>query len=649
MENLLRTIVVTACLATAFFVAPFYAHTNPLKQASFSDRQLYQSAVNDINRGRVSAFKRKAEELDGYVLAPYLEYHYLSHHIAQTSPQDMQAFLSANGDLPVARLTFSRWLKSLGKRRQWKTYLQNYQASEDAASQCYYLRALYGTGKRTAALDQVEPLWLAPKSQPKACDPIFDVWRGTDRFNEDVAWQRFHEAIQANERTFARYLLRFFSGGNRRAADWYWTLHTEPSRLHRKQELRQDSPKYRQVIAHGLRRLSRNKPEQAWQLWDHYQDSHSFPIEVANRLNIDLAIARAKAGVFPAAEWRDSITQVNDITALVDAAVKRQDWSQTLFWLERLPDLDRAEPRWQYWLGRSLVAVGDTSERAKLTFQALANERHYYGFLAAREIGSAPKLNAQAMSAPVAGQRDAELLQRFPGLARAVELFAVGDALNARREWNRVSAMMNRTERQHIAHIAKNIGQLLVAIRTATDADAMDDVELRFPRNYTPHYAEAAHVTGLDINLLQAITRQESAFNPRARSSAGARGLMQLMPATAAMVAKRARMSKPLTSDLYQPNTNIRLGSFHLAWLIDRYDGNRPFAIAAYNAGERRVDRWIKENDDLPMDIWIETIPFRETRNYVKNVLAFTLVYGMLHGQVSQSILSANEAFGTQS
>ena len=111
-----------------------------------------------------------------------------------------------------------------------------------------------------------------------------------------------------------------------------------------------------------------------------------------------------------------------------------------------------------------------------------------------------------------------------------------------------------------------------------------------------------------------------------ARSSADARGLMQLLPSTARIVARRARASAPSTSDLYDPSVNIALGSYHLAWLLDRYDGQTPLAMAAYNAGEHRVDRWIKDGDALPMDVWIERIPFRETRNYPKTFFSLSVL-----------------------
>ena len=230
---------------------------------------------------------------------------------------------------------------------------------------------------------------------------------------------------------------------------------------------------------------------------------------------------------------------------------------------------------------------------------------------------------------PNSGSSPAQLnqLRRNPHIERALELFAVGEEINGRREWYRALDGLETEQQLAAAELAASHGLVPLGIRTANIAEARDHLALRFPLVYEPQFKRASLRTTLPTPLLFAIARQESALQPDARSSANARGLMQLLPSTAQLAAKRAVLPIPATRDLYDPATNIALGSFHLAWLIKRFDGQTPLAIAAYNAGEHRVDRWIKEAQGMPMDLWIERIPFRETRNYVKNVLAFRHVY----------------------
>jgi soluble lytic murein transglycosylase len=246
-------------------------------------------------------------------------------------------------------------------------------------------------------------------------------------------------------------------------------------------------------------------------------------------------------------------------------------------------------------------------------------------------------------------EHEAKLLQ-IPGIARAVELFAVGDNLNGRREWYQQLERQDKETQHAMAYLAQRLGRLFLTIQTANGAQARDDLALRFPAAYGPSFDDVALRHSIDSSLLRAITRQESAFQVKAKSSAGALGLMQVMPATAKLAMRRGNLARHLGAgsgqviehDLVIPERNIEIGSYHLGWLLKRYDNLRPLAIAAYNAGESRVDRWLRRSPSVPIDVWIETIPFRETRNYVQNVLAFQVVYQGLE-QRPAPILQDNE------
>jgi soluble lytic murein transglycosylase len=280
-----------------------------------------------------------------------------------------------------------------------------------------------------------------------------------------------------------------------------------------------------------------------------------------------------------------------------------------------------------------MTASENNSHRVKSReiFLRLATHRQYYGFLSAQKVGLPAQLNTNNDAAKTA--RNFKQIAERPDIARAMELFAVGDDLNGRREWYQAMGTMSPEALEQLAYLALKMGRLFLAIQTANTAEAFDDLQLRFPLAFTPVFDKAAHKNDIPTSLLRSIARQESAFQPTVVSSAGAQGLMQLMPATAKLAARRARLPKVRSGDLKSPTKNIALGSYHLAWLIRRYDGQRTLAIAAYNAGEGRVDRWIKNNNGVPADIWIESIPFKETRNYVKNVLAFNVVYSTLLGE----------------
>ncbi len=367
-------------------------------------------------------------------------------------------------------------------------------------------------------------------------------------------------------------------------------------------------------------------PIKAAKAWRTYVKKHKFDDSTRTRLDSQLAVALAsKEGQFPKANKRHEITQPDLIEEMANAAVEQQNWRETRYWISQLPADIQQKSQWQYWLARASQVLSEAPEETAEIFRALAQQRHYYGFLAARQLGIPGRMNA---ATPLVSSTELLQVQRIPGITRSIELFAVGDDLNGRREWYAALNTMTRNQQVLAAELARQLGLTSMSIQTANIAEASDHLHLRFPVVFEPQFRRASMRTTVPTHLLMAIARQESAMEATARSSADARGLMQLLPSTARLVARRARLPVPATNDLYDPGTNIALGSYHLAWLIQRYNNQAPLAIAAYNAGEHRVDRWIKDAAGMPMDVWIENIPFRETRNYVKNVLAFRHVYG---------------------
>jgi soluble lytic murein transglycosylase len=607
--------------------AGFYSTSAIASSSEFQQRNAYLNARALLRQGALKEFRAAATELDDYVLRPYLDYDYVRNRLSNLPPREVLRFLEKNPELPVTPLLRKRWLRELGRSRQWQTLRKHYQPTTDAEIHCYYLRALYGTGDQASALDQTTAVWLQPSSQPKSCDPLFEVWRQTPRFTQVVVWQRFSAALEADEPTLARYLIRYLSGDNKTLAETFHQVHTRPDRITRSSQYQTDNDVMRTIIAHGITRLARRDSTKAAKAWRQYRKTHAFDSTTAARLDGIVAVAQAEEeSLFPDSELRTRLTQPDGLEALANAGVKAQEWREARYWIEQLPADIKQKAQWRYWLARSHEALDGPTEVSDHHYRTLAAERQYYGFLASRRLGLPGQMNAQPGNPLTA----VDLLQarRHPGITRSIELFAVNDEINGRREWYHALQTMTPEQQVLCAELAQHLGLIRLAIRTANIAEANDHLHLRFPVAYEPQFRQAGMKTNVEVPLLMAIARQESALEAQARSSADARGLMQLLPSTARVVARRAGQRTPETSDLYDPGTNIALGSYHLAWLLERYDGQTPLAIAAYNAGEHRVDRWIRQADGLPMDVWIERIPFRETRNYVKNVLAFRHVYG---------------------
>lgn len=590
------------------------------------DRALYREAVEHLRTGNRHAFKRTAAKLTHYELHPYLTYHYLNARLALASPDEVTSFVKAEPRIPVQALLHNRWLMKIGQQRKWQLFADEFVYPANATLNCYHLRALYGTGQQDLALRQTTSAWSQPSSQPKACDPIFEVWRKSAYFTAEVAWQRFADSLAANEVTLARYLQRFLQK-DKAVAELFYQAHVRPKRILQTHRYGKSSAKHRQVIAYALPRLTKVRPKEGLEAWEVYKKLLPFSETEQQAILVRVWQAAARGGHFPDSAVRAAVTDPELILELQQFAVRHQRWDEVIYWSERLTQPQLGQPKVQYWLARALeLSTGDL-ERARLALRALANTRHYYGFWAAQHLGIPGQLNAN----PIYDQRTATTrLSNNPRFSRSLELFAVGDDVNGRREWYAGLAELDVFEQHVAAELALATGLLTLAINTANHSKARNALHLRFPVAYLPQFRQAALDTKLAVPTLMAVSRQESAWNHRAASSANARGLMQLLPSTARLAARRQHLRSPTTAQLFDPTTNITLGSTHLAWLLKRYDGQLTLAFAAYNAGEHRVDRWLRERRNMPLDVWIETIPYRETRNYVKNALAFRQVYAQL-------------------
>jgi len=580
-----------------------------------TQRREYRLAVKALSKNRYEEFERHKSALADYSLAPYLDYHYQRKKVDSLTSKQLAQFMETYKDYPFAERLRERWLLRLPRQGRWGDYLTNYTPSSSVTRRCYYLRALYRSGEKKAALDLVEPLWVQGKSQPKACDSLFSTWINAGYLDDRLVWKRLVLALDKNEVSLAKWLQKkLTTSAFKTHASLLYNAHVRPHTKFNPAAHKKDTEINRAILSAGLLRLARKDPAAAIDIWSQVKSSHSFTDERRATVESRLYIEAAEKQIYPAPGERPQALNDATLERVAREAVRQQNWPEAKHWIGQMDDVTRNKSEWRYWQTRS--------EGADMT--KLAAERNYYGFLAAGHLGVETQLNH--MPSNITRQAVAELGQRA-GFERSLELYAVDDLINAKREWRRAFSALNPEQKAAAALLAQQHGWLDQAIVAANAAGLHNDLDLRFPQVFESIYGKAGHATDLSSSTLLAVTRQESAFADRARSHADARGLMQLLPATAKRTAKKAGLRQPSTLDLYEPAINIRIASEYLATLMKRYDQQRPLAFAAYNAGEHRVDRWIKNRSGMPMEIWIESIPFRETRGYVKSVLAFNHLY----------------------
>lgn len=583
------------------------------------------AARNALRRGQEHRYNELARELQDYPLYPYLEYWNLNRHLSTVATAEIDRFLQRYDELYLADRLQRHWLEKLAQQGRWQLFLRYYDGRDDAEMQCYHRRALYKSGDKAAALEDMEKLWLVGRSQPRACDPLFSVWRDAGRLTPELAWQRLQLAMDNGQTYLARYLERFLAPQQREWAALWREIHRHPERLVEHPRLRQDSALARTVLAHGVRRMARRNPTQAAETWDKLVMEFAFSEAEFNATETYIALSLARAHAPEAMHWLGSVNVENeDIREWrILTAINQDDWENVIFWFDQLPTDEQQSLRWRYWLARAYEQTGKPN-RAQIIYAAVAKARDYYGFLAADRIDAPYDFGNQPLHFSAAELAETE---RLPSIVRMREFYLMGDTLNARREWYSAIQEMNTREIQKVAKITHDWGWHDRAIHSLGQARYWDDLEIRFPLAHRDNIHKNANKQQIDPAWAYAVIRQESAFASDARSPAGAMGLMQIMPSTGRLIARDLNTRLKNKSQLLDVDLNIRFGISYLRKVMNRFDDNTVLATAAYNAGSQRVKSWLPSDAELAPDRWIENVPFRETRDYLKRVLAYSAIY----------------------
>ena len=634
-----------AVLCTALLLTSQTVHADRLSE----QRRQYDQAQAALARGDQASFNSLKRGLTDYPLYPYLLHESLRKRVDSAPHQEIEQFLSAHGDLPAARSLKNAWFKRLLSEQDWPRLRKHMDPdSLSAELECPLVLQMWREGQADQARQRAAELWTVGQSQPNSCNPLFERWRAEGGLTPELAWERIRLALLHRQDALAKYLTRYLPNQSALAEHFVATA-SNPKLLAQVSQYQissqQPVEKLTDIVTVALRRLGRDDASAALELWPHYKQ---LPFSADQRLaltrDIGVRLARRhdpRALAFMAAndpgmqddtvsEWRARL------------ALRTGQWHNAVDLTRNMPEHLRQHSRWRYWQLRSSqladAAIGElTSEYA-----LLANERDFYGFLAAERSRRPYATNHQQVHVDA---RAAARVSNTAGIIRAREFFARGDYLDARREWYHAERLFSREELIAQAALARQMDWYFPAIRGISKAQHWDDLEIRFPLAYQEPIVRQANLRQLNSTWVYAITRQESGFMTDARSHAGAMGLMQLMPATARETARRYSIPLANTgSAVLEPERNIALGTAYLSQLYGQFQGNRVLASAAYNAGPGRVRQWTRDQPALPSDIWIETIPFDETRNYVQSVLTYGVIYGEKLG-IQQSVMEPHERY----
>ena len=608
-----------------------------------AQRELFKRVYTTVERGDWSAVEglspAEQRSLQRYALWPDLRATWLRANLKTVPASQIDAFLDQHGTLqPVRDLRYRHALqlaRSGDLDGYQRIYEQFYQGRGIARLDCLSLQADIGASRFARVPARAIDLWLIGKSQVEECDPVFDYLADNNLIGPVEYRKRFQLAIKAREFGIARWLAKSIDQQHVETAATWQQAQANPQRFLERHNAAANNETYREQLVYAAERLTYADADAAHRLWSAVEKRYGFTEaqKLRTRRHIALWMARDNlpAGYYllaslPVAAQDDEVLRWRARTSLRD-----NKWPRLLLDIDAMKQAERDSEEWQYWRAVALQRTGKVAE-SHATFEVLSEERSYYGFLAADEIGVPYSLDNAVLAADDVALA---VVATNPGIVRARELFLVGLEGRGRSEWDATVRSLSKDEKLQAAILADRWGWHSRAISVASRLGEYDDLSIRYPLPWQEQFESYSSAARINPTWAYGVARSESLFMRDVRSSAGAIGLMQLMPKTGRAVAKQIRLPYSGLATLTDPAANIRLGTSYLGQMAERFDGNPVLATAAYNAGPHRVDRWLPENGTEDARAWIENIPFNETRNYVKRVLAAqTIFHWRMTGQV---------------
>ena len=591
------------------------------------DRMQFKEAYAALRSQRSQKAFELIKGLENYPLYPYFRYLDLSRRLHHQPTEEIREFLAAYDESLLADQLRDEWLSFLARTKRWGEFLHDYRPIANTKLRCAQLTARIETAPLEGVLEDARALWLVGKSQPDECEPAFARLESSKLMDDHLIWQRIRLAFDNNP-SLAHYLARGLKSSElRQSAETWANAHADPARSLESSFFKQANPTTREIVVYALQRLAHKDVDKALSVWAQYSGRSQFGAHESG------AVLRAIAVAADAKNHPDRIALLDQVPAVttdenveerrIKAALEENAWTELVRWTANPPGGTTDILRWRYWRARALHSL-EQFDAAKLIFRELATQRDYYGFLSADHLGLAYQMNDHRIA-----PSDVELadIRARPGIRRARELFLLDMPFEARREWGHEVEQLNPRQLEVAAVVVHSWGWYDQAILALGKAEAYDDLEVRFPLLHDDLITEFAAKRGLDRSVIYSIIRTESSFMSDARSPAGALGLMQVMPATGRETASRIGTKLANASELLAPGKNITIGTAYLKQMLSRFGGSFSLAAAAYNAGPHRVHTWLPKSGCIPADIWIDTIPFTETRQYVRRASFHATVY----------------------
>ncbi|WP_392558613.1 murein transglycosylase [Orbus mooreae] len=599
--------------------------------------------------------KQLLDELKEYPLYPYAQYQYFMAHIDTATPKEINQFVTQNRDFSLATPLIQNYLQEQTKRKQWSNILA-LEIDSSIASQCRYQYALFQQGQKEAALKPIKDIWLSGNDLSSACDPIFAEWSKSSDKTANTILQRIELSLQKNNIRLASYLTAQLPDNYKTIKKNLIALYNNPKTLPDFAKNISPSAFSKKVVTLSFARFANADADKAKaQIPALVKEQKLSKSDEEAMYRIIASNYFKDSATDEQVQWREQFIAQDRSTSLVERqirlALKTANIDSLAYWLNLLSKEDSLKDEWQYW--RAVVLLNDKHEQeANKILNSLINSRGFYAMYSAQKLNKPYQFNFDypVIISEKSPQKELSLLQKKyendKVIQRIAELHFWQMRSEATKEWR--NYLYTDTANKQYAELARytyNMGWGEHSIQATIAGKLWDNWLERFPIVYPDVFKESLTEKAIPLSYTLAITRQESALDATVQSPAGARGLMQLMPGTAKDSAKKiANFNYTSADQLYDPTVNIALGTYYLNYAYQTFDNNRILSSAAYNAGPNRVNRWLQDTSGkLDAVAFIESIPFTETRNYVKSVLVYDYIYAEILGNKPKAILHDNE------
>ena len=594
---------------------------------ALSDEALFQHARDSYTTRNSISLSEDLKQLNTqqYILAPYADYWLMLLNMSQARDEEVQNFLAKYVDMPFTDRIRGEWLKKLGKDGNWGPFFEelNNFKREDISVQCYAMLGHIQLADAEVAI-QAKTLWMTSVDLPSNCNQLFEVLQKSGVLSNENIWEKFRLALQDGNLTLAKYVITRLPNVESSSLNLLDKAYQTPQVI---LENKMASFKTRfgaEVNLYALDRLARSKLDAAISTYNKVQSLFDIDNRAFGWGRIAYHAAREhnpQALKFYALAENTGLDK-DQLAWEVRAALRVQDWEVVKKTISAMQSTQQQESVWRYWKARALRERGDLVESNSI-FNKLSTERHYYGLLAAEELEGL--MSSQAIEYKVT-DNEVMAIASQPEIKRAFELQRLDMHWEAKAEWVWATRHYDDAQLLAAAEYAMRQKWYDIAISTADNTKQIHNFNLRYPTPYRDFFHKSSDEAGLDEAWVYGITRQESRFMHYAKSGVGAAGLMQLMPATAKWVAKRLGIYSYNNNMIHDLNTNIAFGTYYMRYILDLMGGQEVVATAGYNAGPNRAKRWMAR-ERLEAPIYIESIPFNETRVYVQKVMTNAQIY----------------------